>query len=234
MPGQNTTVPSSDGGNIPSYIATPDSGSGPGVVIIPSIMGVASDIVDWSDRLAAEGFVVSATDPFWRDEDPGNLEGQDDARDRAFARMGRVDHDRNMDDMKCLLDDLKSRPECNGKVAVMGLCFGGQYAFMGASRLGTNAGIAFHSGKISQLLDEAANVNCPLSFHWGDDDAAAPMDEIEKVQAAFAGMDGAEVFSGRDHRRPGTAPINGMQLQTFENFSSLVFGFFGGNQTLFE
>ncbi|MDP6429841.1 MAG: dienelactone hydrolase family protein [Rhodospirillales bacterium] len=201
MPSENTTVPASGGGNIPTYISTPESGGGPGVVIIPSIMGVASDIVDWADRLAAEGFVVSATDPFWRDEDAGNLEGQENARERGHARMGRVDQDQNMSDLEALLDDLKARPECNGKVAVMGFCFGGSYAFLGAARLGTGAGIAFHSGKISHLLDEAGNVNCPLSYHWGDDDAAAPMDEIEKVQAVFASMENAEVtvYPGGKH-----------------------------------
>lgn len=197
----NTTVTSSDGRDIPTYIATPASGTGPGVVIIPSIMGVASDIVEWADRLAAEGFVVSATDPFWRDEDAGNLEGEADARDRGFARMGRVDQDQNVGDLETLLNDLKSRPECNGKVAVMGFCFGGGYAFLGASRLGIDAGIAFHSGKISHLLEEAGNVTCPLSYHWGDEDAAAPMDEIEKVQAVFDGMDGAEIaiYPGAKH-----------------------------------
>jgi carboxymethylenebutenolidase len=201
MPSENTTIPSSDGGSIPTYIATPESSSGPGVVIIPSIMGVASDIVDWSNKLAAEGFVVSATDPFWRDDDAGNLEGKEDARDRGFARMGRVDQNQNVSDLETLLNDLKSRPECNGKVAVMGFCFGGLYAFLGASRLGIDAGIAFHSGKISQLLGEAGNVTCPLSYHWGDEDAASPMDEIEKVQEVFAGMKDAEVtvYPGGKH-----------------------------------
>ena len=79
--------------------------------------------------------------------------------------------------------------------------FGGLYTFLGASRLGTDAGIAFHSGKISQLLGEAGNVTCPLSYHWGDEDAAAPMDEIEKVQEVFAGMTDAEVtvYPGGKH-----------------------------------
>lgn len=198
---ENTTIPASDGGAMPAYLANPPSGTGPGVVIIPSIMGVASDMVEWADKLAAEGFVVLAANPFWRDEDPVNVEGEEDARDRGFARMGRVDHDQNLDDMNQMLENLKARPECNGKVAVLGFCFGGQYAFMGASRLGIDAGAAYHSGKVSHLLGEADNIKCPLSFHWGDEDAAAPMDEIEKVQAVFDGIDSAEVtvYPGGKH-----------------------------------
>lgn len=201
MPGENTTVPSSDGGAIPTYIATPDSGAGPGVVIIPSIMGVASDIIIWADKLAAEGFVVSATNPFWRDEDAGNLEGVEDGRGRGRARMGRVDQEQNLDDLEILLNDLKSRPECNGKVAVMGFCFGGRYAFLGATRLGIDAGVAFHSSKISRHFDEIENVKCPLSYHWGDEDSVAPLEEIEKVQRAFAGLKGAEaiIYPGVRH-----------------------------------
>ncbi|MEE2761751.1 MAG: dienelactone hydrolase family protein [Pseudomonadota bacterium] len=203
MPHQytSTTVSTPDGGEIPTYIATPARGSVPGVVIVPSIMGVASDIVEWADRLAAKGFVVSATNPFWRDEDSGNLEGEEDARERGFARMGRVDQNQNVSDLEVLLKDLKARPECIGKVAVMGFCFGGVYTFLAASRLRIDAGIAFHSGQISQLLGEASNVRCPLSYHWGDEDAAAPMDEIEKVQAVFDGMDDAEIniYPGAKH-----------------------------------
>ena len=108
MPNQytNTIVSAPDGGDIPTYIATPAEGSGMGVVIVPSIMGVAADIVEWADQLATEGFVVSATDPFWRDEDSGNLEGEEDARERGCALMGRVDQDQNLGDLESLLKDL--------------------------------------------------------------------------------------------------------------------------------
>ena len=194
MPSQDTTIQASDGGAIPSYLSLPESGAGVGVVMIASIMGVASDIRELADKMAALGFAVSAPDPFWRDDDSGVLEVSEEGRKRAFARMGRVDQGVNMGDLETVIADLKGRPQCNGKVAVMGFCFGGSYAFLGAARLGTDAGIAFHSGGISPFLDEAANINCPLSWHWGDEDHAAPPEEIEKVQAAFAGMGGAELY----------------------------------------
>ena len=201
MPSENTTIQATDGGAMPCYLSTPDSGTGPGVVIIPSIMGVAADIEDYANRMAAAGFTVCATDPFWRDEDPGSLDGAENARDRAFARMGRVDQDVNMGDLESLIADLKSRPTCNGKVAVMGFCFGGSYAYLGAARLGTAAGIAFHSGGISQFLDEGKDITCPLSWHWGDNDHAAPPEEREKVGAAFDQRPNAEmvVYPGGVH-----------------------------------
>ena len=194
MPSEHTTISASDGGAIPTYISAPDGGKGIGIVMIASIFGVAEDIQEYADKLAAEGYVAAAPDPFWRDEDPGVMPAGEEGRPRAFARMGRVDHEVSIGDLGTVIEAVKAHPNCNGTVAVMGFCFGGQYALWGASRHGAAAGIAYHSGKISHLLDELDNVSCPLSWHWGDDDAAAPQEELDTVGAAFADRDNSEMF----------------------------------------
>ncbi len=201
MPSENTTIQASDGGAMPCYLSTPDSGSGPCVVLIPSIMGVAADIEDYTNRLAVEGFTACAIDPFWRDEDPGVLAPASDARDRAFARMGRVDRAVNMDDLQSIINDLKSRPTCNGKVAVMGFCFGGSYAYLGCAQMDTDAGIAFHSGAISDVIEDSHDFAAPVVFFWGDQDQAAPKEEVDKVQAHFSKLPNArvEIFPGGVH-----------------------------------
>ncbi|NNE82919.1 MAG: dienelactone hydrolase family protein [Alphaproteobacteria bacterium] len=194
MAGEHTTVPAHDGGAIPTYMSVPESGSGPAVVVIVTIRGVKEDMVDYVEDLASKGFCVAAPDPFWRDEDPGVVPGDEEGRKRAFARMGRADHDVNVQDMASVMSHLKSLPQCNGKSAVVGFCFGGLYAFLGAARLGTDAGIAFHSAGISPLFGEIDKIgDAKLSYHWGDQDVAAPMEEIEKVKEAFAKLSNAEV-----------------------------------------
>lgn len=193
MPSEHTTTVASDGGAIPTYISVPDHGTGPGVIMIVSIMGVAEDMIEYADKLAVEGFVAAAPDPFWRDEDPGPVSGEG-ARERGFARMGRVDHAVNQSDLEAVMNGLKAHPSCNGQVVVMGFCFGGQYAYWGASKYGAAAGIAFHSGKVSELMDDIGDVNVPLSWHWGDDDMAAPPDELEAVEKAFSGSDEHSLF----------------------------------------
>ena len=194
MAGEHTNIPAQDGGAIPTYISVPESGSGPAVVVIVTIRGVKDDMIDYVEDLASIGFCVAAPDPFWRDEDPGVLPGDEDGIKRAFARMGRADHDVNIQDIASIMSHLKSLPQCNGKSAIVGFCFGGLYAFLGAARLGTDAGVAFHSAGISPLFGEIGNIgNAKLSYHWGDKDAAAPMEEIEKVKDAFAALDDAEV-----------------------------------------
>jgi len=106
-----------------------------------------------------------------------------------------------MKDIEDLVRDLKSRPQCNGKVAILGFCFGGRYALLGAARLGINAAASFHGAGMGQHLDEVAKVGCPVSFHFGDADPVAPMDEVNAIQKAFAGRSNADigVYKGAGH-----------------------------------
>lgn len=194
MPGQHTTITSSNGGTIPTYVSAPEKGQGPGVVMVLSIFGLGEDMIEYADELAARGFVATAPNPFWRDEDPGVLKPDEPGRERAMARAQRVDREVNLVDLKAAIDSVRSHPRCNGKVAVMGFCFGGQYAFLGAARLGIDAGIAFHSGPITPLFDELDKIACPLAWHWGDDDHAAPPEELEAVDKAFSARADAELF----------------------------------------
>lgn len=194
MPREHGTVEAADGGAIPTYLSTPDRGAGTGVVMVVSIFGVAEDMTEYADKLAAQGFVAAVPDPFWRDEDAGVLVHDEQGRKRARARASRVSRDVNLEDLRAVIDFVRGHPSRNGKVAVMGFCFGGQYAFLGASRLGIDAAIGFHSGPISPLFDELDRVRCPLSWHWGDDDPAAPREELEAVGKAFADRDDASLY----------------------------------------
>src|SRR5687767_6155058 len=62
-PVQNVTFPS-NGGTAHGYLAVPESGSGPGVVVIQEWWGLTTHIKDVTDRFAAEGFVALAPDLF--------------------------------------------------------------------------------------------------------------------------------------------------------------------------
>src|SRR5215470_13223614 len=167
MAGTHVTIAATDGGRFDSYVAAPVSEKGAGVVIVSTISGVDSDITYYADALAAEGFVASAPDMFWRDADPGPLPWTDDGRKRAFARNDRYDLELGMRDLADVIPNLKKHPRCNGKVAVMGFCFGGPFALLAAARYGTNAGISFHGSHVENHLDEVDSVRCPLSFHYG-------------------------------------------------------------------
>jgi carboxymethylenebutenolidase len=194
MAGTHVTIAATDSGTFDSYVAAPVTGKGAGVVIVSTISGVDSDMTYYADALAAEGFVASAPDMFWRDADPGPLPWNGDGRKRAFARNDRYDLELGMKDLVDVIANLKKHPRCNGKVAVMGFCFGGPFALLAAARYGTDAGISFHGSHVENHLDEIVRVRCPLSFHYGDRDEVAPMAAIERIQEAFGRLADAQVY----------------------------------------
>ncbi|CAN0286614.1 unnamed protein product [Discosporangium mesarthrocarpum] len=187
-------VAASGGGNIPCIAAFPAGGPSTAVVVVPPIFGVNDDMAMVAERLASEGFAGVVLDPFWRDEDQGVLAHDEAGRTRAFARMERTPFEQAFGDVTDVISDLRARPECNGKVAVMGFCYGGPFALVAAAKCGTQAGISYHGSFVDKHLDVMPDVACPLSFHWGDNDRAASLDVIDEVKKTFSARDDAEVI----------------------------------------
>ncbi len=202
MPGSHIRIESAEGGAFDSYLSHGDDGPATGVILTCSVMGVGQGLQKSADDLAARGFIVAAPDLFWR-TDPGPLPTGEEGRERASMRSQprREVIERGIQDVADTISYLKGRPECNGKVGVIGFCFGGAYALLGPSRLGCDAGISFHGTNLEFWFDELKNIRCPLSIHWGDEDFAAPPEVIEQFRAAVATMDNAEmhVYPGVKH-----------------------------------
>ena len=98
-------------------------------------------------------------------------------------------------DVEDLLADLRANPRCNGKVAVLGFCFGGRYAQYAVARLGADAAGAFHGTMIDAELNPMPPKSCPVSFHFGADDPVVPMEAVEKIRAAYAEHDHADIVA---------------------------------------
>lgn len=178
-----------DGETFDGYLTGPAAGAKvPGILLITAVFGVDHEMRELADAWAADGFVVSVPDIFWR-----QVPGPTADVGVALDRYRKFDRAQGMRDIEDLVADLRARPQCNGKVAILGFCFGGRYALLGAARLGVDAAASFHGANMGEHLDEADRVRCPVSFHFGEDDPIAPMAEVNAIQRAFAGHAGAEV-----------------------------------------
>ncbi len=171
------------------YLASPeDDGKAPGLLMITAIFGIDDEMKELADAWAADGFLVSVPDIFWR-----VMPGPTADMEKAFARYGAFDQDQGMLDIEDLIKDLKAQPRCNGKVAMLGFCFGGLYAHLAAANLGIDAAGAYHGTKIGSEIDAVAQVTCPVSFHFGEEDPVVPLDELEIIRAAYGSHDNAEI-----------------------------------------
>src|SRR5262249_41041475 len=89
MTGTMINVPARDGGSFRAYLATPEQGSGPGIVLLQEIFGINQYIRDVADYYAEEGYVVLAPDLFWRLEPGVELDESD--FEKAFALYQKFD-----------------------------------------------------------------------------------------------------------------------------------------------
>jgi carboxymethylenebutenolidase len=198
--GQDIGV-SYNGGELPAYFAAPSSGNGIGVVIVTAIFGVDDDTKKICDDLATAGYPTIAPNMFWLDENSGVIAVSPEGSEQGKARAGRVERDDGNAYIGACIDELKAHENCNGKVAVMGFCFGGPYVVQAAARFDVAGGISFHGSFVEKFLGELVDVSCPLAFHYGDNDEVAPMAAIDQIQAACEKRENAEVFvySGGQH-----------------------------------
>jgi carboxymethylenebutenolidase len=197
MPSTEITYQTRDNETFTGYLAAPDGdGKVPGILMITAIFGVDDEMQKLADDWAADGFLVSTPDIFWR-----VMPGPTADMEKAFARYEAFDFDQGMKDIEDLIKHLKAHPRCNGKVAVLGFCFGGRYAHLAASRLGADAAGSYHGTMIGQHVDEVDRISCPVSYHFGDQDPVVPMDEVAEIRTAFAGRDNSEivVYPGATH-----------------------------------
>lgn len=190
--GRTISIQAADGGAFDAYLALPETAPAPGLLVVVPIFGVNAEMQQAVDDYAARGFVVIAPDPFWRVL-PGTLPRTDEGRAQASNRAKRVDVERELEDLATTIDVLRGLPECNGKVGVLGFCFGGRYAFLAAAQLDVQAAAAFHPTEIGKSLHAAPALSVPLSLHYGGSDPATPPEEIAATRAAIEGRPGVEI-----------------------------------------
>ena len=197
MAGSEITYTTRANETFTGYMAKPaGSGKAPGILLITAIFGIDEEMQQLSDAWAADGFLVSTPDIFWR-----QMPGPTADMEKAFARYNAFDPDQGMKDIEDMVKDLRANPQCNGKVGVLGFCFGGRYAHLAAARLGANAAGAYHGTLIGKHLDETPHVKCPVSFHFGAEDPVVPMDEVDAIKASYASHANADivVHAGATH-----------------------------------
>ena len=156
------TVPSPQGnGSIRGYFVRPANAAGklPGVLVVHENRGLNPYIEDVARRLGTANFLALAPDGL---TSVGGYPGNDEKGAELFRK---VDENKMFEDFVAAADWLKSRPECTGKIAVVGFCFGGTVANKLAVRLpDLAAAIPFYGRQPS--AEDAAKIKAPLLLHY--------------------------------------------------------------------
>ena len=199
--GQYITVSASDGGQFKAYLAVPDSGSGPGIILLQEIFGINQHMRDVADYYAEEGYVVLVPDLFWRLEPGIELSYSEADFGKAFGYYQRFDIDQSILDTQDALQTLRDRPECTGKIGALGFCLGGKLAYLSAARTDVDCAVSYYGVGIEENLSEAKNIRIPIIFHFAEADQFVPSPAREQIIDGFADHSDAEIYiyPGVDH-----------------------------------
>ena len=176
------------------YCARPQREPAGGVIIIQEIFGVNNAMRLACDDFAAQGYLALAPDMFWRIEPGIELPYTDGGRSTAFGHWQAFDYELGVKDVISACEYLKQQEGCNGRIALVGFCLGGQLAMLAASRFDVEAVVSFYGVRPLEYLDLFGTLPCPLQFHAGDNDQHVPMDVIKQIQATAAEKADADVF----------------------------------------
>ncbi|MBV9164500.1 MAG: dienelactone hydrolase family protein [Pseudonocardiales bacterium] len=175
---QNVTFPS-NGSTAHGYLALPDSGSGPGVIVIQEWWGLTSHIADVANRLAAEGFVALAPDLY------GGATTHDAAE--AGKLMQALPVDRAARDLGGAVDYLLGHDAVtSSQVGAVGFCMGGGFVLVLAAQQGNKIGAAVpFYGVLRKEYPSFENLTAPLLGHFGEQDQMQSTDQVRQLAATI-------------------------------------------------
>jgi len=151
------------GGQIKGLLSSPNGSDIklPGVIVIHENRGLNPYIEDVGRRTALDGFISLAPDALSPlGGYPGN---DDDGRELQKKR----DRNEMLEDFIAAYHYLKEHPKCNGKVGVVGFCFGGWISNMMAVKISDlSAAVPFYGGQPTS--EEASLIKAPLLIHYAE------------------------------------------------------------------
>ncbi len=173
------------------YLAVPEGGGGPGVVVLQEWWGLVPQIKGVCDRLATEGFVALAPD-LYHGEMAGHTE-----MDRAGELMTGLPPDRAARDMSGAIDFLMAHDATTGPaVGVTGFCMGGMLTLMIAALEGDRVAAAapFYGAPLGDDGPDWSGLTARVEGHFASDDDFFPPDAVRDLQTTLREMGGDVTF----------------------------------------
>ena len=149
---ETITYPGGGGDQVHAYVARPQTRTAPlpGIVLVHHMPGWDEFYQEFAERLARHGYTVICPDLYCRFG-----HGTPDDVAAKVRSQGGVADDSVVADCEAALDWLKSQPNANGKVGIIGSCSGGRHSVLVASRVpGFSAVVDLWGGGVIMAEDQ--------------------------------------------------------------------------------
>jgi carboxymethylenebutenolidase len=177
---------------IPAAAAAKGAAKLPAILVVHENRGLNPHIEDVARRLALDGFVVFAPDALFP---LGGYPGDEDKGRELFAKL---DQSKTREDFVAAAGFARALPQANGKLGVVGFCYGGGIANFLATRLpDLGAAVPFYGS--APPADKVAAIKAPLMIHFAETD--------ERINASWPAYEAALKAAGAKYEAfhyPGT------------------------------
>jgi carboxymethylenebutenolidase len=180
--------PSPEGnGKVRAYLAKPAKVTGklPTVLVVHENRGLNPHIEDIARRLALDNFIALAPDALF------TLGGYPGDEDKARELFPKLDQPKTRNDFVASAAYLKSISDGNGKVGVVGFCYGGGIANLLATKIPDLGGAVPFYGAAPNAED-VPKIKAPLLIHHGEKD--------ERLIAAWPAYEAALKAAGVNYQ----------------------------------
>jgi carboxymethylenebutenolidase len=172
-------------GKVSGYLVKPKANQrAGGVIVISENRGLNPHIKDVARRLATEGFLTLAPD--YLSIKGGTPSDEDKARDL----IGTLTAEETTAISKASLAALAARPDCTGKVAAVGFCWGGgKVNELAVNEPALAAGVAYYGAQ--PKTDQVPAIKAPLLLHYAGLD--------ERINAGITAFEKALKDNGKQY-----------------------------------
>ena len=165
----------SNGKTTPGYLAVPESGSGPVVVVIQEWWGLVDHIKDVCDRFAKEGFVALAPDLYH-----GAVAKSPDEAAKMMMALRIQEAEKDLSGAIHYL--LAHKTTTSKKVGIIGFCMGGALSLYAATK-NPNVGacVVFYGGH-PNVKPDLPNLDAPLLGIYAERDRSLTPQLVHQLE----------------------------------------------------
>ena len=186
---------------VESFITYPEvKDKATAVIVVHEIFGLSDWARSVTDEFAAAGYIAISPDLL-----SGKGTNGGGTREMASAEIGRaiqsLPPDQITADLNAVADYVSKLPSCNGKVAIIGFCWGGGTVFRYATNNKDLKAVFSCYGTPVNTPADLARINCPIyGFYGGNDNRITSMvpRATEQMKAAGKTYDPV-IYEGAGH-----------------------------------
>jgi carboxymethylenebutenolidase len=174
------------GSSMQAYVARPESGKAPALIIFQEAFGVNDHIKDVARQLAQQGYVTIAPELFHRTA-PGGFTAAYEDFEAIRQHIQATNAETIGDDARACYDWLTNDRQVDKTfIGSIGFCLGGRSAVIANARLPLQAAVSFYGGVPPDVAEIAREQHGPVLFFWGGLDKHLGPEQRNAVTGAMA------------------------------------------------